>query len=64
MHVFYNKLGFVYSENTLLNLIHAKILIPMQTRQVSATNFKAAKVSPLQIQTALWGNNKRWISYT
>lgn len=30
MHMFHNKLCFMYSKNTLLNLIHGKILIPMQ----------------------------------
>lgn len=63
MHVFYNKLGFMYNKNTLLNLTHGKILIALQTRQGSATNFKAAKVSLLQTQTALWGDNKHWTSY-
>lgn len=53
----------MYSKNTLLNLTHGKILIALQTRQGSATNFKAAQVSLLQTRIGLWGDNKHWTSY-
>lgn len=47
------KLGFMHRKNILLDLIQGKTFLALQTRRSFVTNFKAVKVSPVQIPITL-----------